>query len=102
MQLSRLVLPAPLGPMIAATVPFSAVNEMSRSAATPPKRRERLQICRCAILSHHETIAGDPASPRFDPSRHQQKTTLGSIYFLATAPALRPTSHEADFASWSC
>ena len=37
MQLSRLVLPAPLGPMTAWIVPCRTVSPTSSSAVTPPK-----------------------------------------------------------------
>ena len=38
MQLKRLVLPAPLGPMTAVSLPRSTSKATSSSAVTPPKR----------------------------------------------------------------
>src|SRR5438552_17919944 len=49
MTLTRLVLPAPLGPMTAASMPGSTAIDTSRSAATPPKLSETRSTSRRAI-----------------------------------------------------
>src|SRR5437588_10168443 len=50
MQLRRLVLPAPFGPMIAASSPRATAKLTSWSALTPPKRKERFAISSSAIV----------------------------------------------------
>ena len=46
MQLRRLVLPAPFGPMTARSSPGRTESETSESAASPPKRSVRWSICK--------------------------------------------------------
>src|SRR5438067_6439150 len=48
MQLTRLVLPAPFGPMMATSSPSPTCSPTSCSAYTPPKRRETWSIARRA------------------------------------------------------
>src|SRR5882672_6946169 len=49
MQLTRLVFPTPLGPMMAASEPCSTAIETFVKAATPPKRSETESTSRRAI-----------------------------------------------------
>src|SRR5574341_2184618 len=48
-QLSRLVLPAPLGPISANSSPCSTASDTSSSTVKPPKRSESLSIASSAI-----------------------------------------------------
>src|ERR1700721_1631769 len=50
MQLKRLVLPAPLGPMSAINSPASALKETSRSTWSPPKASETLRTSSSAMV----------------------------------------------------
>src|SRR5262245_20508012 len=58
MQFSRAVLPAPFGPISAATLPSSASMLTFRRTRSPPKLSERSSISRMRIMS---VPAPDPA-----------------------------------------
>jgi len=58
MQLSKLVLPAPLGPMIAASSPGATEKPTPCSAVTPPKRKERFAISSSAIVVPRGAVFG--------------------------------------------
>src|SRR5687767_1967005 len=73
MQLSRLVLPAPFGPMIAWIVLGAIEKEMSVNAVTPPKRRwtPSIRICEASAVgtpcwSIENSIGAVATGPRPD------------------------------------
>src|SRR6516165_1322133 len=61
MQLSTLVLPAPLGPIRQNSSPASTANEMPSRTASPPKRRRRSMSSSSAIPSPAAAILFDLA-----------------------------------------
>src|SRR5947209_3042930 len=70
MQLSTLVLPAPLGPMRANSSPAATVNETLSRTVSPPKRRVRPSIANSAIPSPAAAIRLDVAvAPAFAAAR---------------------------------
>src|SRR5688500_18695776 len=61
MQLSALVLPAPLGPISANNWPGSTANEMRSSTVRPPNRRLRFSTVSSAIPSPRTAVLLDLA-----------------------------------------
>src|SRR4051794_32493471 len=80
MQFSRLVLPAPFGPMMAERAPASTEKLTSWRAVTPPKRRTRCEMSRRGEDIRLKTTCllyrGEPDGRRGSPP--------------APAPALQP------------
>src|SRR5476651_949424 len=56
MQLKRLVLPAPFGPINASSSPASARNEMSRRTRSPPNPSDRLSTSSSAIMALRQAM----------------------------------------------
>src|SRR5215470_11212159 len=72
------VLPAPLGPMMACNSPFGTASEMASQATTPPKRLVNPSISRRASLTARRLEhAVDPAArEQHDQEKHRTKDDL--------------------------
>src|SRR5437588_6076186 len=79
MMESRVVLPAPLGPMIATSSPGWTSKETSRSASRAPKRLTRFAAPRAAASSRAGVVAvsGLAIGRRLDPGRRRLSRMTG-------------------------
>src|SRR6187402_3591062 len=84
MQLSALVLPAPLGPMSANSSPAATENDTSSSTVRPPKRRHKCATSSSAIPPPRPAILLD------GPVRAALAAGLAEVEFLHVLMALEP------------
>src|SRR4029078_11142067 len=84
MQLSALVLPAPLGPMSANSSPAATENDTSSSTVRPPKRTHKCATSSSAIPPPRPAILLD------GPVRAALAAGLAEIEFLHILMALEP------------
>ena len=86
MQLSKLVLPAPLGPMIEVILPASTAMLTFESALSPPKASVRLSITSCAAMAlpHFRRRTLPQGS-----TRSERDVALGKVY----QPGFRERQH---------
>src|SRR6187402_2373955 len=84
MQLSALVLPAPLGPMSANSSPAATENDTSSSTVRPPKRRHKCATSSSAIPPPRPAILLD------GPVRAALAAGLAEVEFLHVLVALEP------------